>query len=95
VQGKLVLAPEYGGDGGSKIGLCATKTAPIAAFPAHWAPNAMVLYDKDQFPAHYRNGVFIAFHGSWKPGPLSTRRLQRGVSSAGGRSRIGQLRGIR
>jgi glucose/arabinose dehydrogenase/mono/diheme cytochrome c family protein len=69
VQGKLVLAPEYGGDGGSKIGLCATKTAPIAAFPAHWAPNAMVLYDKDQFPAHYRNGVFIAFHGSWNRAP--------------------------
>jgi glucose/arabinose dehydrogenase/mono/diheme cytochrome c family protein len=69
VQGKLVLAPEYGGDGGTKIGLCATKTAPIAAFPAHWAPNAMVLYDKGQFPAHYRNGVFIAFHGSWNRAP--------------------------
>lgn len=69
VQGKLVLAPEYGGDGGGKIGVCATKTAPIASFPAHWAPNAMVLYDKDQFPAHYRNGVFIAFHGSWNRAP--------------------------
>ncbi len=34
---KLVLAPEYGGDGGNKIGVCATKTEPVAAFPAHWA----------------------------------------------------------
>jgi len=66
---KLVLAPEYGGDGGKTIGVCANKIAPIAAFPAHWAPNAMVLYDKKQFPARYRNGVFIAFHGSWNRAP--------------------------
>jgi glucose/arabinose dehydrogenase/mono/diheme cytochrome c family protein len=66
---KLVLAPEYGGDGGKKIGICADKIAPVAAFPAHWAPNAMVLYEKEQFPARYRNGVFIAFHGSWNRAP--------------------------
>jgi glucose/arabinose dehydrogenase len=68
-QRKLVLAPEYGGDGGKKVGPCAGKTAPIAAFPAHWAPNSMVFYDKDQFPSRYRNGVFIAFHGSWDRAP--------------------------
>jgi glucose/arabinose dehydrogenase/mono/diheme cytochrome c family protein len=68
-QRKLVLAPEYGGDGGKKLGPCAAKTAPIAAFPAHWAPNGMVFYDKDQFPSRYRNGVFIAFHGSWDRAP--------------------------
>jgi glucose/arabinose dehydrogenase/mono/diheme cytochrome c family protein len=69
IQGKLVLAPEYGGDGGKTQGVCATKSAPIAAFPAHWAPNAMALYDKQQFPARYRHGVFIAFHGSWDRAP--------------------------
>jgi glucose/arabinose dehydrogenase/cytochrome c5 len=69
LQGKLVLAPEYGGDGGKTVGPCAAKSAPIAAFPAHWAPNAMALYDKQQFPAHYRHGVFIAFHGSWDRAP--------------------------
>jgi len=68
---KLVLAPEYGGDGGKTIGVCANKIAPIAAFPAHWAPNAMALYDKKQFPAHYRGGVFIAFHGSWDRAPYA------------------------
>jgi glucose/arabinose dehydrogenase/mono/diheme cytochrome c family protein len=68
-QQKLVLAPEYGGHGGKAIGPCANKLAPIAPYPAHWAPNAMVLYNKDQFPAHYRNGVFIAFHGSWDRAP--------------------------
>jgi glucose/arabinose dehydrogenase/mono/diheme cytochrome c family protein len=66
---KLVLAPEYGGDGGKIIGECANKIAPSAVFPAHWAPNAMALYDKKEFPARYRDGVFIAFHGSWNRAP--------------------------
>ncbi len=66
---KLVLAPEYGGDGGKTVGACAKKTPPAAAFPAHWAPNAMVHYDKKEFPERYRNGVFIAFHGSWNRAP--------------------------
>ena len=68
-QGALVLAPEYGGDGGKRRGVCAHKLAPIAAFPAHWAPDGMVFYDQQQFPAHYRHGVFIAFHGSWDRAP--------------------------
>ena len=59
VQKKLVLAPEYGGDGGKRIGVCASKTGPVAAFPAHWGPNGMTHYDKKEFPARYRNGVFI------------------------------------
>jgi glucose/arabinose dehydrogenase/mono/diheme cytochrome c family protein len=70
-QRKLVLAPEYGGDGGSKVGVCANKIAPVAAFPAHWAPNAALFYDQKQFPAHYRKGVFIAFHGSWNRAPFA------------------------
>lgn len=65
---KLILAPEYGGDG-KKAGVCAEKIAPIVAFPAHWAPNGMVRYDKKQFPARYDSGVFIAFHGSWDRAP--------------------------
>lgn len=69
-QRKLVLAPEYGGDGGKKLGACVNKIAPVAAFPAHWAPDGMVFYDKDQFPNRYRNGVFIAFHGSWNRAPF-------------------------
>jgi glucose/arabinose dehydrogenase/mono/diheme cytochrome c family protein len=69
VQQKLVLAPEYGGDGGKKVGVCAHKLAPVAAFPAHWAPNGMALYNNKQFPARYRGGVFIAFHGSWDRAP--------------------------
>jgi mono/diheme cytochrome c family protein len=69
VQNKLVLAPEYGGDGGKQVGVCASKTGPVAAFPAHWGPNGMTHYDQKQFPARYRDGVFIAFHGSWDRAP--------------------------
>jgi glucose/arabinose dehydrogenase/mono/diheme cytochrome c family protein len=68
-QNKLVLAPEYGGDGGKKLGVCAEKTAPVGAFPAHWGPNSMTHYDKKKFPERYRDGMFIAFHGSWDRAP--------------------------
>ena len=68
-QGKLVLAPEYGGDGGQKVGVCAEKTAPIAAFPGHWAPNDLLIYSGTAFPAGYQGGAFIAFHGSWNRAP--------------------------
>jgi glucose/arabinose dehydrogenase/mono/diheme cytochrome c family protein len=70
IQQKLVLAPEYGGDGGHAVGPCAQKRAPIAFFPAHWAPNDLALYDGRQFPDAYRGGVFIAFHGSWNRAPF-------------------------
>ncbi len=69
-QKKLVLAPEYGGDGGKKVGVCADKKPPVAYFPAHWAPNDVLLYNGDQFPDAYRGGAFIAFHGSWNRAPL-------------------------
>jgi glucose/arabinose dehydrogenase/cytochrome c553 len=68
-QKKLVLAPEYGGDGGKTVGVCAEKKAPAAFFPAHWAPNDALIYPGKQFPAPYRAGVFIAFHGSWNRAP--------------------------
>lgn len=70
-QAKLVLAPEYGGDGGKAVAGCASKKTPEAHFPAHWAPDGLMFYTGSLFPAHYKNGAFIAFHGSWNraPGP--------------------------
>ena len=61
---RRVLAPEYGGDA-SKAGRCADKKLPVAAFPGHWAPDGLLFYQGAQFPARYRDGVFITFHGSW------------------------------
>ena len=62
------LAPEYGGDG-SEVGRCSQFEDPIETFPGHWAPNDVLFYTGDQFPAQYRNGAFIAFHGSWNRTP--------------------------
>lgn len=69
LQSKKVLAPEYGGDG-QTVGRCESAEKPILAFPGHWAPNALLFYTGDQFPARYKNGAFIAFHGSWNRAPL-------------------------
>ncbi len=69
--GKLVLAPEYGGDGRKTVGRCAAKLPPAGVYPAHWAPNGIAYYDKEQFPARYRGGLFIAFHGSWNRAPYA------------------------
>lgn len=67
-QKKVMLQnPEYGGDG-VKAGDCAAKTLPVLSFPAHWAPNATLIYRGTQFPAAYRGAVFVAFHGSWNRG---------------------------
>jgi glucose/arabinose dehydrogenase len=58
-----LLAPEYGGDG-ELVGRCTGLPPPVTSLPAHWAPLGMAFYDKQQFPAHYRNGLFVATHGS-------------------------------
>ena len=63
-QRKHMLAPEYGGDGGKTQGDCAQKKQPDLTFPAHWAPNGMTFYSGTMFPAKYRGGAFVAFHGS-------------------------------
>lgn len=65
---KKVLAPEYGGDG-NMIGRCADFEDPIIGFPGHWAPNDLVFYHGDQFPERYKDGAFIAFHGSTNRAP--------------------------
>jgi glucose/arabinose dehydrogenase len=68
-QARHVLAPEYGGDGGKTQGRCAGKTQPVAAYPAHWAPNDVAIYTGHGFPGAYAQGAFIAFHGSWNRAP--------------------------
>ena len=68
-QKKLFLNPEYGGDG-KMVERCSQFTLPIASFPAHWAPVDLMFYSGAQFPEHYRNGAFIAFHGSWNRAPM-------------------------
>src|SRR5687768_7596123 len=71
---KLVVAPEYGGDG-KKTDRCTGFENPVASYPAHWAPLDLLLYGGTTFPAKYRSGAFITFHGSWN--------RQRGMQAGG------------
>ncbi len=66
-QHKKILAPEYGGDSKKTGGENAID--PVAAYPGHLAPNGLLFYTGSQFPAKYKNGAFIAFHGSWNRAP--------------------------
>ncbi|MEO8584096.1 MAG: PQQ-dependent sugar dehydrogenase, partial [Flavitalea sp.] len=68
IVGKQVLQPGYGGDG-KIIGRASEFTAPVMGFPGHWAPMDVMFYDGDQFPERYKNGCFIAFHGSTDRSP--------------------------
>jgi glucose/arabinose dehydrogenase len=70
LQAKKVLAPEYGGDGKKTTSRCDEMQKPIMAFPGHWAPNDLLFYHGNQFPERYKDGAFIAFHGSWNRAPL-------------------------
>jgi len=64
-----MVAPEYGGNNNQRAEPGKWPN-PLVAFPAHWAPLQMAFYGGEQFPAKYRGGAFIAFHGSWNRAPL-------------------------
>lgn len=68
IKGQKVLAPEYGGDGDS-VGRCNAFEKPLIGFPGHWAPNDLLFYQGNQFPSRYKNGAFVAFHGSTNRSP--------------------------
>jgi len=65
-KNKRMLAPEYGGDGKQQA---KGYAEPIMGLPAHWAPNDLLFYTGSQFPERYKDGAFIAFHGSTNRGP--------------------------
>lgn len=44
---------------------------PDVSLGAHTASLGLAFYNKTKFPAHYRNGAFIAQHGSWNRSELS------------------------
>jgi glucose/arabinose dehydrogenase len=67
IQHKKMLAPEYGGD--SKKEADPKFIDPAMAYPGHMAPNGLLFYTGSMFPEKYKNGAFIAFHGSWNRAP--------------------------
>jgi len=64
---KKMQGPEYGGDGKKEAD--SKYLNPVAAYPGHYAPDGLLFYTGNQFPAKYKNGAFIAFHGSWNRAP--------------------------
>jgi mono/diheme cytochrome c family protein len=72
-----MVAPEFGGDNFKRVDPD-PYDKPVIAFPGHWAPIGITLYNGTQFPARYRGGAFIAFHGSWNRAP----RIQGGYQVA-------------
>ena len=67
--GRMVTAPEYGGDG-RRDDRCRGVARPVIAFPGHWAPMAIAFYTGSAFGDAYRGGAFMAWHGSWNRAPL-------------------------
>jgi glucose/arabinose dehydrogenase len=81
IDGKRVLAPEYAAAKPQPVPTgrgakappperCARHIQPLIPFPAHWSPMSIVFYSGKMFPEKYRNGAFIAFHGSAYRPPL-------------------------
>jgi len=63
-----MVGPEFGGDNQKKAEP-GKYPDPLIAFPGHWAPMQLAFYRPEQFPAKYRGGAFLAFHGSWNRAP--------------------------
>ncbi len=71
--------PEYGAKRA-----CAEFVAPAAKFGAHVAALGMRFYTGSQFPAEYRNNIFVAQHGSWNRSRRSGYQVMRVVLDAAG-----------
>lgn len=64
--GKRVVDTKYDGASGvSKEARCARTLPSSFDLPAHSAALGIAFYTGAQFPAAYRNDLFVAFHGSW------------------------------
>ncbi len=44
---------------------CQNVIRPKVQTQAHSAPLGLAFYEGSEFPAEYRNNIFVAFHGSW------------------------------
>jgi glucose/arabinose dehydrogenase len=50
---------------GGQPDLVKRAIVPDVLIPAHSAPLGVTFYTGTQFPQRYRNGAFVALHGSW------------------------------
>ena len=56
---------------------CSEFTPPVVKLGAHVAPLGMKFYTGKQFPAEYRNNIFLAEHGSWNRHQYQGARIVR------------------
>jgi glucose/arabinose dehydrogenase len=69
-HGGMIADPELG-----QTRRCAEFVPPVQNLGAHVASLGMRFYTGKQFPARYRNAVFIAEHGSWNRSRKSGYRV--------------------
>jgi len=65
---------------------CDEFTPPVVKLGAHVAPLGMKFYTGSQFPAEYKNNIFIAEHGSWNRHKYQGARIDRVVVDADGKN---------
>lgn len=75
-----LLDPKYGA--GHK---CSEFVPPALKLGAHVAPLGMKFYTGKQFPAEYRDNIFLAEHGSWNRHHYQGGRIVRIVADPDGR----------
>lgn len=61
--------------GESKQAFCAASAPPVLLNQAHQSPIGFAFYTGDTFPAHYQDGAFVAFRGSWNRKPATGYRV--------------------
>jgi glucose/arabinose dehydrogenase len=67
--GRMVNSPAYSQES-ADASRCASLPHPLAVFPAHSAPLALVIYRGTMFPRRFQGGLFVALHGSLFRAPL-------------------------
>lgn len=65
---------------------CSEFTPPVVNLGAHVAPLGMKFYTGDEFPAEYKNNIFIAEHGSWNRHSYQGARIERVVVDPDGKN---------
>jgi glucose/arabinose dehydrogenase len=65
---------------------CSEFSPPAALLGPHVAPLGMKFYTGGQFPASYKNNIFLAEHGSWNRHKFLGARIMRIVADPSGKS---------
>jgi glucose/arabinose dehydrogenase len=65
---------------------CSEFTPPVLNLGAHVAPLGMKFYTGGQFPAQYKNNIFIAEHGSWNRHKYQGGRIMRVIVDPSGKN---------